>query len=79
LLREHYWSYKKISNLKYVLLILLLDALPSIIVIISAFDIIYNFLHSFPLYAFLSALISLTLGATLSTYLNRYLMRRIIG
>lgn len=31
MLREHFWSYKKISNLKYVLLILLLDALPSAI------------------------------------------------
>jgi len=69
---------KYISTLKYVLLILLLDALPSTIVFISAFDIIYNFLHSFTLYASLSALVSSTLGATLSTYLNGYLMRRTI-
>ena len=54
---------KEISTLKYVLLILLFDALPSAIVFILAYDIIYNFSHSFILSAFLSALISSTLGA----------------
>ncbi|WP_048052809.1 hypothetical protein [Saccharolobus islandicus] len=67
---------KEISTLKYVLLILLFDALPSAIVFILANDIIYNFLHSSILSTILSALIFSTLGATLSTYLNRYLMRR---
>jgi hypothetical protein len=67
---------KEISTLKYVLLILLLDALPSTIVFILACDIIHNFLHSFILSATLSTPISSTLGATLFIYLNRYLMRR---
>jgi len=67
---------KEILTLKYVLLILLLDGLPSAIVFILAYDIIYNFSHSFILSATLSALIFSTLGAILSTYLNRYLMRR---
>ncbi|BBG23711.1 hypothetical protein IC006_1001 [Sulfuracidifex tepidarius] len=67
---------KQISNLKYVLLILLFSALPSAIVLILAYDIIYIFLHSFILSVSLSAIISSTLGATLSTYLDRYLMRR---
>jgi len=40
-------------------------------VFISACDIVYNFLHSFTLHAFLSALISSTLGATLSTLPKR--------
>jgi len=52
---------KEISTLKYVLLILLLDGLPSAIVFILAYDIIYNFSHSFILSATLSALISSTL------------------
>jgi len=36
-----------------------------------ACDMVYNFLHSFTLHAFLSALISSTLGATLSTLPKR--------
>ncbi|MEJ2780515.1 hypothetical protein WIW89_06375 [Stygiolobus sp. CP850M] len=66
---------KEISTLKYVLLILLLDGLPSTIVSILAYNIIYNFSHSIILSATLSALIFSTLGAILSTYLDRYLMR----
>ena len=67
---------KEISTLKYVLLILLLGALPSAIVLILAYGVIYNFSHSFILSATLSSLIASTLGATLSTYLDRYFMRR---
>ena len=63
---------KEISTLKYYLLILLIVGLPSTIVSILAYDIIYNFSHSIKLSAALSAIIFLTLGAKLSTYLDRY-------
>ncbi|BCU71275.1 hypothetical protein KN1_25720 [Stygiolobus caldivivus] len=67
---------KKISTLKYLLLMLLFSALPSAVVYILADEILYTYSHNSVLSSNLSFLISAILLGISSIYINRYLMRR---